>query len=339
MHILVTGGAGYVGSHTVVELLDEGHDVTVVDSLVNSDQRAIEQVEALTGRPIPLVVGDIREDGLLDGLFAQHRFDAVFHFAGLKAVGESTKKPMLYYDNNVGGAMTLLRAMARHQIFTFVFSSSATVYGDPDTVPITEDSPLRATNPYGWTKLMIEQMLFDLAKGDPRWRMVILRYFNPVGAHPSGQIGEDPQGIPNNLVPFIAQVAVGRRDELLIFGGDYATADGTGVRDYIHVVDLAKGHTAALRAHHDQPGAHVYNLGTGQGVSVLAMREAFERASQRPIPYRIVERRAGDIATCFADPSRAEAALGWTANLSLDAMVQDTWRWQSMFPHGFRSDP
>ncbi len=334
--ILVTGGAGYIGSHTVVELLQSGFEVVVLDSLVNASPESLRRVEAITGRSAPLVVGDLRDAALINRLLSEHRFDAVIHFAGLKAVGESVAQPLEYYDANVAGTITLLRCLDAAGVRRLVFSSSATVYGDPERVPIAEDAPTGPTNPYGRTKWMIEFILQDLAAADARWSIGNLRYFNPVGAHPSGRIGEDPQGIPNNLLPFIAQVAVGRRERLSVFGGDWPTPDGTGVRDYIHVVDLARGHLAALRRVFDVPGAWTVNLGTGRGYSVLDMVRAFEQASGRPVPYAIVERRPGDIATCFADPAQARALLGWQAELEVDAMCVDAWRWQSGNPDGYR---
>jgi UDP-glucose 4-epimerase len=334
--ILVTGGAGFIGSHTVVELLQTGLDVVVLDNLSNASPEALRRVEAITGRSAPLVVGDLRDEALLRRVLAEHRFDAVIHFAGLKAVGESVAKPLSYYDNNVAGTVTLLRCLDEAGVRRLVFSSSATVYGDPESVPIREDSRTGPTNPYGRTKWMIEFILQDLAAADPRWSIGNLRYFNPVGAHPSGRIGEDPQGIPNNLMPFIAQVAIGRRDALSVFGGDWPTPDGTGVRDYIHVVDLAQGHLAALRRAFDVQGAWTVNLGTGNGYSVLEMVAAFERACGRPVAHRIVDRRPGDIASCYADPARAEALLGWQAKLGIEAMCADGWRWQSGNPDGYR---
>lgn len=334
--ILVTGGAGYIGSHTVVELLQSGFEVVVLDSLVNASPESLRRVEAITGRPAPLVVGDLRDAALINRLLFEHRFDAVIHFAGLKAVGESVAQPLEYYDANVAGTITLLRCLDAAGVRRLVFSSSATVYGDPERVPIAEDAPTGPTNPYGRTKWMIEFILQDLAAADARWSIGNLRYFNPVGAHPSGRIGEDPQGIPNNLLPFIAQVAVGRRERLSVFGGDWPTPDGTGVRDYIHVVDLARGHLAALRRVFDVPGAWTVNLGTGRGYSVLDMVRAFEQASGRPVPYAIVERRPGDIATCYADPAQARAMLGWQAERGVDAMCVDAWRWQSGNPDGYR---
>jgi UDP-glucose 4-epimerase len=334
--ILVTGGAGYIGSHTVVELLQSGFEVVVLDNLANSSPEALRRVEAITGRPAPLVVGDLRDEVLLRRLLDEHSFDAAIHFAGLKAVGESAEKPLAYYDNNVAGTVTLLRCLDAARVRRLVFSSSATVYGDPESVPIREDSRTGPTNPYGRTKWMIEFILQDLAAADPRWAIGNLRYFNPVGAHPSGRIGEDPQGMPNNLMPFVAQVAVGRRERLSVYGGDWPTPDGTGVRDYIHVVDLAQGHLAALRRLFDAPGAWTVNLGTGRGYSVLDMVAGFEKACGRPIPYKIVARRPGDIASCYADPAQAELLLGWRAKLGIEAMCADGWRWQSENPNGYR---
>jgi UDP-glucose 4-epimerase len=335
--ILVTGGAGYIGSHTVLELLQSGFDVVVLDNLSNASPESLERVAAITGRRATLVVGDIRDEALLTRMLAERPFDAAIHFAGLKAVGESVQKPLAYYDSNVAGTTTLLRCMDAAGVRRIVFSSSATVYGDPESVPIGEDAKTGATNPYGRTKWFVEFVLQDLAKSDARWSIGNLRYFNPVGAHPSGRIGEDPQGIPNNLMPFVAQVAVGRREKLSVFGGDWPTKDGTGVRDYIHVVDLAQGHLAALRRVHETAGFWTVNLGTGNGYSVLDMVKAFERASGRPVPYAIVDRRPGDIAECYADPAVAERLLGWRAKLGIDAMCADAWRWQSANPNGYRA--
>lgn len=326
--ILVTGGTGYIGSHTVVEMLTAGHDVLIVDNLCNSKAPVVDRIARITGCTPEFVQADIRDRKAMRNLFSRHDFDAVIHFAGLKAVGESVAKPLEYYDNNVSGTLVLLESMVEAGVKTLVFSSSATVYGDPHQVPIREDFPLSATNPYGRSKLMIEEVLCDVARADPAWRIALLRYFNPVGAHASGMIGEDPQGIPNNLVPYIAQVAAGRLANLAVFGADYPTPDGTGVRDYIHVVDLAKGHLAALRALPGLATPLVVNLGTGRGYSVLEMVRAFEKASGRAVPYRIVERRAGDIAQCYADPSLARDLLGWSAELGIEDMCQDTWRWQ-----------
>ncbi len=335
MKVLVTGGVGYIGSHTCVELLGAGHDVVVVDNLENSKRTALVRVGHIAGREPDFVQADLRDAQALTALFRKHMFDAVIHFAGLKAVGESTRLPLEYYDNNIGGTLTLCLAMAEAGVKRLVFSSSATVYGDPASVPIREDFPLSATNPYGRSKLMIEDVLRDLHASDPVWDIALLRYFNPVGAHPSGRIGEDPNGIPNNLMPFIAQVAVGKLPELKVFGDDYDTPDGTGVRDYIHVVDLAQGHLAALKCLADAPGLVAYNLGTGQGYSVLEMVRAFAEAAGREIPYQIVERRPGDIAACYADPSLAAEELGWRARFGVSEMVTDHWRWQKDNPNGF----
>jgi len=335
--ILVTGGAGYIGSHTVVELLAAGHELLILDNFSNSSPRVLERIEQIAGRRPSVIEGDIRDGALLEKLFASYPIASVIHFAGLKAVGESVEQPMRYYDNNVVGSLRLFEAMAKARVYRLVFSSSATVYGDPHTVPIDESFPLQATNPYGRSKLIIEEMLRDIGRADPQWRVVLLRYFNPVGAHSSGLIGEDPQGIPNNLMPFVAQVAVGRRAELSVFGGDYPTADGTGVRDYIHVVDLARGHLAALEALDRQSGVVPVNLGTGRGYSVLEVVKAFEKASGQAVPYRIVDRRPGDIAACYADPLRARELLGWSAERDIDAMCADAWRWQSANPLGFNA--
>jgi UDP-glucose 4-epimerase len=338
MRTLVTGGAGYIGSHTVLQLLEAGHEVVVLDNLANSNAEAVRRVGELAGPKADLRVVDLLDEYGVARLVEEVAPEAVIHFAGLKAVGESVAQPERYYRNNVGGTLNLVRAMDATGCRTLVFSSSATVYGDPASVPVREDFPLTATNPYGWSKLMVEQVLRDLHTSDDRWRIGLLRYFNPVGAHPSGRIGEDPQGIPNNLVPFIAQVAVGRREKLAVFGDDYPTPDGTGVRDYIHVLDLAAGHLAALDALVERGGCHPWNLGTGRGHSVLEVVEAFARASGREIPYEVVPRRPGDIAACYADPARARAELGWTAQLGLDAMCADTWRWQSANPEGYPTE-
>jgi UDP-glucose 4-epimerase len=335
--LLVTGGAGYIGSHTALALLQAGHAVVVLDNLCNSSAESLKRVAQLAGRAPVFVEGDIRDRAVLDRLLAEHAIDAVLHFAGLKAVGESVAQPLRYYDNNLHGSQVLLQACANAGVFNVVFSSSATVYGDPAQMPISEACPVgQPTNPYGRSKLMVEDMLRDVAESDPRWSIAILRYFNPVGAHESGLMGEDPNGIPNNLLPYIAQVAVGKLPELAVFGNDYPTPDGTGVRDYIHVVDLAQGHLRALEALHTRTGVHVWNLGTGQGYSVLEMVRAFEVASGKPVPYCVALRRAGDIATCYADPAKAERELGWKALRGLDEMMRDAWRWQSMNPNGYR---
>ncbi|WP_353153166.1 UDP-glucose 4-epimerase GalE [Herminiimonas fonticola] len=331
MKILVTGGAGYIGSHTCVELINAGYQVVVIDNLCNSKASVLERVAAITGATIPFIQTDLRNRRAIERIFEQYNFDAVMHFAGLKAVGESVTKPLDYYDNNVEGSLVLFQVMAKHYVTNLVFSSSATVYGDPATVPIQEDFPLAATNPYGRSKLMIEEMLRDLAHSDPAWRVALLRYFNPAGAHESGLIGEDPNDIPNNLFPYVAQVASGRRDLLSVYGDDYPTDDGTGVRDYIHVVDLAIGHVKTLeKLLGSEAGVQVYNLGTGCGSSVLQMIQAFERASGRRVPYQVVARRPGDIAVCYADASLAQRELGWCAERSIEQMCIDTWRWQSM---------
>jgi UDP-glucose 4-epimerase len=335
--ILVTGGAGYIGSHACLEFLEAGYDVVVLDNLSNSSPEALKRVQKLTGRELIFIEGDIRDRKALDALFQRHDIDAVIHFAGLKAVGESVEKPLLYYDNNIAGSVTLFEAMQAAGVKTIVFSSSATVYGDPASVPIRENFPVGGTtNPYGTSKLFIEKILQDVAVSDPEWRIALLRYFNPVGAHASGQIGEDPQGIPNNLMPYISQVAVGRREYLNVFGDDYPTPDGTGVRDYIHVVDLAKGHVKAVEKLVDGPGVKIWNLGTGQGYSVLDMVKAMEKAAGKSIAYRIAPRRAGDIAQCYADPAKALQDLGWRAEKGLEAMCADAWRWQSMNPDGYQ---
>lgn len=333
--ILITGGAGYIGSHTVLLLLEAGHRVVVLDNLSNSSRESLNRVERLVGKSIEFVEGDIRDANCLDALFSDYDIAAVIHFAGLKAVGESVAMPLSYYDCNVTGSLRLLEAMERAGVHTMVFSSSATVYGDPATVPIREDFPLSSTNPYGASKLHIEDMLRDLYRSNEKWKLALLRYFNPVGAHESGQIGEDPAGIPNNLMPYIAQVAVGKREKLGVFGGDYPTPDGTGVRDYIHVMDLAQGHLAALNALETNGGLLTVNLGTGRGYSVLEMVAAFSQASGRPVPYEIVERRPGDVASCYADPAHANAVLGWEAQRGIEQMCEDHWRWQKQNPEGF----
>jgi UDP-glucose 4-epimerase len=338
MSILVTGGAGYIGSHTLIELMAAGHDVLVLDNFSNASTESLRRVERITGQPIALVEGDVRDADLLRKLFAEHNISAVLHFAGLKAVGESVVQPLKYYDNNVHGSQVLVEAMHEAGVFTLVFSSSATVYGEPAEMPISEQCPVgHPTNPYGRSKLMVEEILRDLSISDARWRVALLRYFNPVGAHNSGLIGEDPHGMPNNLLPYISQVAVGKLATLSVFGDDYPTIDGTGVRDYIHVVDLAQGHVAALTFLTDKAGVHTWNLGTGQGYSVLQMIHAFEQASHAQVPYVIVPRRVGDIATCYADPNKAFVELGWQASRGLAEMMSDTWRWQSQNPDGFTS--
>jgi UDP-glucose 4-epimerase len=340
MTLLVTGGAGYIGSHTVLELLAAGRDVLVLDNLDNSSPESLRRITALTGREPGFIEGDVRDRALLDHTFATHRIDGVLHFAGLKAVGESVREPLRYYDNNVGGSLTLCEAMAAAGVFRLVFSSSATVYGNPEHMPIDEQCPVGSpTNPYGRSKLMVEQILQDLAHSDSRWAIGLLRYFNPVGAHASGRIGEDPHGIPNNLLPYISQVAVGRLPQLSVFGGDYPTPDGTGIRDYIHVVDLALGHLAALDFLERQTGAHVWNLGTGTGYSVLQILRAFETASGHAIPYVITQRRAGDIPACWSDPAKARRELGWSAVRGLTQMMEDAWRWQSANPEGYACAP
>lgn len=326
--ILVTGGTGYIGSHTVVELLAAGKNVLIFDNLSNSKRSVLDRIERIAGKRPAFVEGDIRDRAALQRVFAQNTIEAVVHFAGLKAVGESVAQPLRYYDNNFCGSVALFETMAAAGVKQLVFSSSATVYGDPASVPIREDAPLSATNPYGRSKLMIEDMLRDTHRADAEWRIALLRYFNPVGAHASGIIGEDPNGLPNNLLPYVAQVAVGKLKELSVFGSDYPTPDGTGVRDYIHVVDLARGHLAALNAIAGKPGLITTNLGTGQGYSVLEMVRAFERASGRPVPYKQIARRPGDIATCYADPAHARQTLGWQAEFGVDEMCRDAWRWQ-----------
>jgi UDP-glucose 4-epimerase len=335
MKILVTGGAGYIGSHTCVELLRAGYEVIVVDNLSNSKEEALRRVQELSGKRLEFHKIDLLDQKGLEQVFDQTDVEAVIHFAGLKSVAESTKIPLHYYQNNITGTLTLCEVMAKHGIKSLVFSSSATVYGEPQKVPIPEDHPLYALNPYGRTKLMIEQILQDLSLSDPNWNIALLRYFNPVGAHPSGRIGEDPNGIPNNLMPYIAQVAVGRLASLSIFGNDYPTPDGTGVRDYIHVVDLALGHLKAVEKLTSKPGLVIYNLGTGRGYSVMEMVAAFEKACGKKIAYKIAPRRPGDAATSYADPSKAEKELGWRAQRSIDVMCADTWRWQSKNPDGY----
>ncbi|THB70335.1 MAG: UDP-glucose 4-epimerase GalE [Desulfobulbaceae bacterium] len=337
MHILVTGGAGYIGSHTCLELLEQGHQITVVDNLMNSKAESLKRVMELSGKTLQLEVSDLLNINDLARIFysTDVPIDGVIHFAGLKAVGESVEKPLLYYQNNVIGTLNLLEIMRETGVKNLIFSSSATVYGDPHTVPITESFPLSCTNPYGRSKLMIEEMLTDFQVSEPDFNIALLRYFNPVGAHSSGLIGEDPSGIPNNLMPYISQVAVGKLERLSVFGDDYPTPDGTGVRDYIHVVDLARGHVAALEKLASNPGLVIYNLGTGSGYSVLEMVKAFEKASGNTIPYAMTERRPGDIAQCYADPKKAEKELGWKALHSLEDMCVDAWNWQSKNPQGY----
>jgi len=334
--ILVTGGAGYIGSHTVVLLVQAGYEVVIFDNFSNASRESIRRVEKIVGQSLTVVEGDIRSREDLEEVFSQHKIDSVIHFAGLKAVGESVEQPLRYYDNNVTGTIVLCEVMAKHNCKSIIFSSSATVYGDPATTPILESFPTSATNPYGRSKLFIEEILRDLYVADNAWKIVLLRYFNPVGAHESGTIGEDPNGIPNNLMPFIAQTAVGKRDILSVFGGDYDTKDGTGVRDYIHVVDLAQGHLNALERIDTFNDVMTINLGTGKGYSVLEMVSAFEKASGKKVPYKIVERRAGDIATCFADPSYAKEVLEWEATRGIEQMCKDGWRWQRQNPNGYR---
>ena len=343
MKILVTGGAGYIGSHTTVELLNAGHEVVVVDNLCNSSKKSLERVKKITGKAPKFYKIDIRDTKKLNAMLDKEApFDATIHFAALKAVGESTQIPLKYYNNNLGGTFNLLQCLGEHNCKNIVFSSSATVYGEPKSVPIREDFPTPGcTNPYGWTKLMMEQVFKDVQKADPKWNVILLRYFNPIGAHESGLIGEDPAGIPNNLLPYVAQVAVGRRPHLNVFGDDYPTPDGTGVRDYIHVVDLALGHLKAIQklGKCKKLGLKIYNLGTGHGYSVLQIVKAFEKASGRPVPYKICPRRPGDIAECWADPALAAKELGWKAKRDIEKMCQDAWRWQSANPYGFNGKP
>ncbi|MBY7910342.1 UDP-glucose 4-epimerase GalE [Vibrio fluvialis] len=335
MNVLVTGGMGYIGSHTCIQMIAAGMTPVILDNLYNSKSTVLARIEKVSGVRPQFIEGDIRDKALLIDVMQRHQIQSVIHFAGLKAVGESVQKPLEYYDNNVNGTLVLVDAMREAGVKSLVFSSSATVYGDPASVPITEDFPTSATNPYGRSKLMVEECLTDFQKANPDWSITLLRYFNPVGSHPSGELGEDPQGIPNNLMPFISQVAVGRREFLSVFGSDYPTKDGTGVRDYIHVMDLADGHIAALQKVGEKAGLHVYNLGTGNGYSVLEMVKAFEAASDKAVPYQLVERRPGDIAECWADPAKAQQELGWTATRTLEDMTQDTWRWQSNNPQGY----
>lgn len=336
MYVLVTGGSGYIGSHTCVQLIEAGYKPVILDNLSNSKSSVLARIHQLTGYTPELYQGDIRDRALLDKIFAAHPIHAVIHFAGLKAVGESVSKPLEYYNNNVFGTLVLLEAMRAAQVKNFIFSSSATVYGDQPKIPYVESFPTGSpSSPYGRSKLMVEQILQDVQLADPQWNMTILRYFNPVGAHPSGAMGEDPQGIPNNLMPFIAQVAVGRRESLSIFGNDYPTPDGTGVRDYIHVVDLADGHVAAMKKLHNQPGVHIFNLGAGVGHSVLQVVEAFSKACGKPLAYHFAPRREGDLPAYWADPTKAAEQLGWRVSRSLDEMAADTWRWQSQNPQGY----
>lgn len=339
MRILVTGGAGYIGSHTCLELLNQGHEVVVFDNLCNSSEESLNRVKKLTGKDLTFYKADMLDRDALEAIFSREKIDAVIHFAGLKAVGESVSKPLEYYHNNITGTLVLCDVMRKHGVKKIIFSSSATVYGDPAFVPITEECPKgQCTNPYGQTKSMLEQILTDIQKADPEWSVILLRYFNPVGAHESGMIGEDPAGIPNNLTPYITQVAVGKLKEVGVFGDDYDTPDGTGVRDYIHVMDLADGHVKALKKFEDTPAVYIYNLGTGQGYSVLDMIHAFSKAVGREIPYVIKPRRPGDIATCYADPAKAMRELGWEAKRGIDEMCADGWRWQSMNPNGYREN-
>ncbi len=338
MKILVTGGAGYIGSHTCVELLNAGYEVVIVDNLYNASEKAVERVEQITGKKTVFYEADINDGEKLNEIFAAEKPDAVIHFAGYKAVGESVRKPVEYYRNNINGTLTLTDVMRKNGVKNIIFSSSATVYGDPAFVPITEDCPKgTCTNPYGWTKWMLEQILTDIHTADPEWNVVLLRYFNPIGAHESGLIGEDPKGIPNNLVPYVAQVAVGKLPSIGVFGNDYDTPDGTGVRDYIHVVDLAVGHVKALAKFDGTGGVSVYNLGTGNGYSVLQVIAAYEKACGQTLKYEIKPRREGDIATCYCDPSKARKELGWEAQYGIDRMCADSWRWQSMNPDGYSS--
>ncbi|SER03739.1 UDP-glucose 4-epimerase [Butyrivibrio fibrisolvens] len=336
MTILVTGGTGYIGSHTVVELQSAGYDVVVMDNLSNSSMKVLDRIEAITGKKVPFYEADIRNREDLEKIFSNEKIDAVIHFAGLKAVGESVQKPWEYYENNISGTLTLLDEMKKHNVKNIIFSSSATVYGNPAIIPITEECPKGVcTNPYGWTKHMLEQILTDIQKADNEWNVVLLRYFNPIGAHKSGTMGENPNGIPNNLMPYITQVAVGKLDRLNVFGDDYDTPDGTGVRDYIHVVDLAKGHVKALKKLEPGTGLSLYNLGTGVGYSVLDIVKNFEEANGVKIPYEIAPRRAGDIATCYSDASKAEKELGWKAENGIREMCEDSWRWQKNNPNGY----
>ena len=335
MKILVTGGAGYIGSHTCVELLNAGHEITVVDNLCNSSEKSLDAVKEITGKNFKFYKVDLLDKDALMKVFDENEFDSVIHFAGLKAVGESVSMPIEYYHNNMTGTFNLVDAMRKHNVFSIVFSSSATVYGSPETVPIKEDFPLSTTNPYGSTKLMLERVLSDVYVSDNRLSVVLLRYFNPIGAHISGKIGEDPKGIPNNLLPYVSQVAVGKLEKVNVFGDCYPTVDGTGVRDYIHVVDLALGHLKAVENKQSEPGVHIYNLGTGQGYSVLEIIKAFSKACGKDVPYVITDPRPGDVAICYADASKAKAELGWQAERGIDDMCRDAWNWQSKNPNGF----
>ncbi len=337
MRILVTGGAGYIGSHTCVELLNAGYEVVVLDNLYNSSKKAIDRIEEITGKKVTFYENDMLDADALEKLFTNEKIDCVIHFAGLKAVGESVAKPLEYYKNNIGGTLTLVEAMRKHGCKNIIFSSSATVYGDPAFVPITEECPKGTpTNPYGWTKSMLEQILSDLHTADEEWNVILLRYFNPIGAHKSGMIGEDPKGIPNNLLPYVAQVAIGKLECVGVFGNDYDTPDGTGVRDYIHVVDLALGHVKAIDKIKENPGVKIYNLGTGNGYSVLDVIKAFSKACGHDVPYQIKPRRPGDIATCYADASLAKKELNWEAQYGIEEMCADSWKWQSMNPNGYK---
>lgn len=339
MKILVTGGAGYIGSHTCVELLEAGYDVVVVDNLYNSSEKSMERIKEITGKDLTFYKEDILDSEALDKIFSHEKIDCVIHFAGLKAVGESVAKPLEYYKNNITGTLILCEIMRKHNVKNIIFSSSATVYGDPAFIPITEECPKGTpTNPYGWTKSMIEQILTDFHRADQEWNVILLRYFNPIGAHKSGKIGEDPKGIPNNLLPYVAQVAIGKLECLGVFGDDYDTPDGTGVRDYIHVVDLAAGHVKAIDKIKENPGVKIYNLGTGKGYSVLDIVKAFGKACGHEIPYEIKARREGDIATCYSDASLAKKELGWEARYGIDEMCEDSWRWQKMNPNGYNEE-
>ena len=336
MNILVTGGAGYIGTHTLVELLDRGHDVVVVDNYVNSHPESLDRVREITGKTFPFYEANVCDEAALDRIFDENKVDCVIHFAGLKAVGESCAKPLMYYRNNLDGMLSLISSMRKHDVKRIVFSSSATVYRSDAGMPVDEESPLGCINPYGWTKFMGEEILRDVAKAEPDWSVVLLRYFNPIGAHESGKIGEDPNGVPNNLMPYITQTALGRLKELHVFGNDYPTPDGTGVRDYIHVVDLAKGHVAAIKKLEQKPGLFICNLGTGKGYSVLDVIKAYEKACGKTLPYVIDPRRPGDIATVYADPAKAKNELGWEAQYGIEEMCADSWKWQSMNPNGYK---